>query len=312
MVGKVMPQNEYYFAEKELYRETIWGTFAKHTNTSTAKVLFFPGKHGLEIPVALSNGFHEENLIACEENKALLVNSEWRKKYPKVKLYGSPLKRTIERIEKHGIKLDALNLDYCSNLSQSIFDDLSTLLKSDILAWPVTIAITMLKGREWCELADLARLLCAQESGSVDRVGIIVRLIKSKGYYVQSILSDEYRSDTKYMSYGILKVANDKWLRGEWRKFFDSHYPDVKTLIGLDGLRCNAKSREEYDSYSEAFTHGRQELKIQKEVYSETLKDWSADLMFFPEYDSVRSYIELDIIPSNRRVDFYKKSLVLW
>ena len=303
MIKTREPQNEYIFPEKEAYRESVWSTFAKHIAPSTARVLFYPGRHGLEIPIALKHGFKEENLIACEMNKALLINSEWRKIYPQVRLYGTPLLRTIERLESDKIKLDAVNLDYCSNLCQPIFTDVKELLKSKCVKWPFFIAVTMLKGREWCEFADIARMICPQEDGTIDRIGVVMALIRSWNYLVKPILNKEYRSDNKFMNYGIFGVTTEQWLKDEWRRFFDLHHNEVKTLIGLDTLRCEAKTLKEFQCYSDAFITGRRSLKEQEQKYSERFRCWPQRKMYYltPEYDSIRDVITLDNIPWQRR-----------
>ena len=142
------PLNQYQFKEKQEYREVVWDTLASNLDVSSAKVLFFPGRHGLEIEVALKHGFKEENLIACEENKAILATAAWRKQYPRIRCYGTKLSRTVERLAKDGLILDAANLDYCSNLCTAVFNDLRALHSGAIFGKSFILALTVLKGRD--------------------------------------------------------------------------------------------------------------------------------------------------------------------
>ena len=201
------PENQYQFKEKERYREVVWDAFSKNVkDVATAKVLFFPSRHGAEIPIALRHGFKEENLIACDSVAAVIANAEWHRQYPAIKCYGSSLARTIERLKNEGVKLDAANLDLCSNLCSQIFSDLDQLFNSDITNYTFTFALTMLKGRENQSLADVARLSFELSDGTIDRLDIVKAYIEQRLVIsCKTLLKSEYRSDTKMMCYGIFQ-----------------------------------------------------------------------------------------------------------
>ena len=99
------PKTGYNFEEKNKYRHKVWSTFAEKLDVSSAIVLFLPSKEGLEIPIALSYGFKEENLIAVDDCPAVIAASKWRKEYPKIKFYGNSLSRAGERIKQDDICL---------------------------------------------------------------------------------------------------------------------------------------------------------------------------------------------------------------
>ena len=214
------PKNLYDFPEKDGYRETIWGTFAKELNPSTAKILFFPGKQGLEIEVALGYGFKEESLIACDRSKALIATAQWHKQYPQIRCYGSELSRTIDRLAEDDIIIDGINLDYCSNLCGEVLDDLIKVLNYIVKKknHNLLLAITLLKGRESSALTAIAKLVFKEASGAVDRVSLVRSFLMASGFYTMTILNSDYRSNTKNMSYGVLSIQSESSVQSWWGK----------------------------------------------------------------------------------------------
>lgn len=231
------PNDEYLSPQKAEYREAVWACFAEAVpDVATAKVLFFPGRHGLEVPVALRHGFQEGNLIACEENAAILATAKWRKEYPAVRCYGTTLSRTIDRLVTDKVRLDAANLDFCSNLCGAVLADIRKLVDSEIWAdTRLLLAITLLKGREDTALVDIAKLSFASANGTADRIGIIKAFIASQLYVdCEVLLQGEYRSASKNMVYGALALNGlERVLRATFPAFHKSKDPQYAEILAL-------------------------------------------------------------------------------
>jgi hypothetical protein len=230
------PKKGYDFPEKQAYRETVWGHFAENVpDVSKAKVLFLPGKEGLEIPIALGLGFKEENLIACDDNPALIAAASWRRQYPAIRCYGSSLIRTVDRIRTDRIKIDAANLDFCSNLSTAVLVSVHQLLMGGIVKQSCLLAITVLKGREGAALAAIARLAFHDEGNCVDRVAVMEHYIANmQPYLVRLIAKGEYRSQTQSMIWGVMGVGSKEWVLDEWERFWASRLSRIEELESLD------------------------------------------------------------------------------
>jgi len=265
------PANQYQFEEKQEYRETVWKILAENVKAaSTASVLFFPGRHGSEIKIALRYGFQEENLIACEENAALLATAKWRKSYPNIKCYGNKLSRTIERLAVDKVKLDAVNLDYCSNLCTAVIDDLRKLLNYGVTQPNMILAITLLKGRENRTTMDIARLVFKEATGAVDRIGLIQSLLTSWNYWTQCLLKSEYRSNTKNMVFGLFVVVTAEWVKHQFQKFYESCVNEVDALLQLDDEVLMPQSFESYQALQKQFADRQYALKIKYQEFKDT------------------------------------------
>lgn len=257
------PENQYDFEAKRQYREAVWRTFAENVrDVGTAKVLFFPGRHGFEIEVALRHGFKEENLIACEENPAIIATAQWRQHYPKIRCYGTPLLRTLERLNAEGVILDAANLDFCSNVCRAVLDDLHGLLEKQT-RWPLTIAVTLLKGRESTALVDIGRLVCRQANGSLDRILLVRKILQNPWRYLtKPIISAEYRSKSKNMAYGVFQVATNTWLEEEFvSSVVFPNNAEVEALLELDAQIFSPQSFKQYQRLREEFYQRRSVLQ---------------------------------------------------
>lgn len=252
------PKDEYSSEEKQQYRETTWHCLSENLS-SNAKVLFFPSKHGYDIPIALKFGFKEENLIACDENPAIIASGSWRKKYPRIRCYGNDLVRTIERLDKENIMLDAVVGDFCSNLCDMVFNSLSKLLTTPILNDPFVLGITLLKGRESSAIAALARMLFGDSNRTIDRISIIDEYIRHFFKFSTSVLlTKDYMSKTQTMTYSILKLYNSDIIHDRKFNVFTSPYvlKEVKVLEEMDHCQWNgwrAKRKETYDEAQDRF-----------------------------------------------------------
>jgi hypothetical protein len=230
------PKNGYISEDKSKYREVIWGKFKDLTkDTSNATVILFPSKNGEEIGVAIGYGLREENIIACDSNAAVLATAKWREKYPKIRIYAGMFDKTIERIKSDNIKIDAINLDLCTNLSTEMFNNLHKLLSSNIMEDKCYIAITMLKGRELGSVSCLAKMLFGK-SDNLNRMGIVYEYMKNKCRgKTRWVFSSEYKSGNKKMVYGIFSIIKDSVYFSEYKKIYGD--PHIRgTLDKLDEL----------------------------------------------------------------------------
>lgn len=282
------PRDQYQSEEKQAYREKVWITFADNLpDKENAKILFFPGRHGLEIEVALKNGFREENLIACEENAAILATAVWRKKYPKIRCYGNKLQRTIERLKEDKIVLDAANFDYCSNLCTAVFDDFSKLRNTDIINPRLfVLSVTLFKGRESRALVDIARLVFREPHGkascllrnnkAIDRIRILWAFLEHElGMSCYLLYQSEYQSATKRMCFGIFTVKSLKEILSKaWATFYeDIDTKILKEISLLEDVIQNSQDGQHpmddkrWDEADEIDTEIREaELKIKREL----------------------------------------------
>ena len=270
------PVHEYQTEEKAKYREVVWSTFAESVpEVEKAKVLFFPGRHGLEIPVALAHGFKEENLIACEENTAIIATAKWRKEYPAVKCYGTSLNRTAARLIDDHVSLDAANLDFCSNLCHGLMADILTLLDTQSSEAGLTLAVTLLKGREDRTVADMARLVFKAPNGSVNRTQVVQMWLARHGYCNRTLSQGEYRSGSKNMVFVALATRHVDKVRAQCERFLEAHLPEVKSLLALDDKVTEPQSFKQFLALQEEFDARRQVLSdAKREMFWEAERQW--------------------------------------
>ena len=217
---RIAPNGGYDFPNKEKYRQDVWRCFAENVNdVDTAKVGFLPSKEGLEIPVALSFGFREENLYAIDKNAALLATAPWRKTYPNVNIYGSELARAGERMVKDGVFLDAVNLDLCGNLSVPMVSAITGLMGSGVVCDSgIVFSITALKGRETKEMSLILGLLADLSGGvelsSMSRPCVMASVALSSGFGAELLIDKEYKSASGVvMQYSVFGALNSTGIK---------------------------------------------------------------------------------------------------
>jgi len=286
------PANGYDFAEKQDYREAVWRAFAENViDVSSAKVLFFPGRLGLEIPVALRHGFKEENLIACDENAALIATAEWHKQYPRIKCYGSILVRAIERMKADKVRIDAANLDFCSNLCSSFYDNLQCLCDWPVLSDACLLAVTLLKGRESEALVDTVRATM-QTEGAIDRIGVARLYLAKIGICTWGIVKGEYRSGTKNMVWAIWKLRSQQQLSRQWSDFVHTQRHLVDKINNLHALTVSSvgKSTPKVLVYHDEAIDIARDLAGNCLLFKDAIKGWCVVDHF---QDSIEGWWEL-------------------
>jgi len=211
--NKSSPKGGYGFDAKELYRYRVWSHFSKslvdkHDNQfEEVNVAFMPSKEGLEIEIALSFGFREENLYAIDRDDNFLSKSNWFKKYPKVNLIHSEVKDAGYIIKKKGVNLTFANLDLCGNISIPTVDAISGFVDSGVMCKQSKLAITLLNGREnSMEGMLLLKLFAKNNNDKIDRIEIISKLCLTSGnnnFIVEE--TNKYTTTSgKTMSWGIV------------------------------------------------------------------------------------------------------------
>lgn len=238
------PKGGYDFEAKSTYREQIWKVF-KDRLQPDAKIAFLPSKEGLEIPIALSCGFKEENLYAIDKNPAILASAKWRKTYPKVNVIGLEVGRSGCKLKDNGINISAANLDLCGNLSRDMINNIGNFIHSDCINGDGLIAINLLKGRESSEVNEMAEILFKYLKKSVPnmqkRNGTVMS-IAVEGYgTITPIKSGEYKSGPIVMSWSVCQVFGDQFFqeveddRIRWaRDFYSKKIAEL--LPGIDKL----------------------------------------------------------------------------
>lgn len=127
-----------------------------------AHVVILPGAEGLELPFIVDQcGIPQENIHAVDHSASLIATAKWRKTYPGVRCYGVSLGAAIRRINAElsgDHRLRVLNLDFCTNLTAELVDELSTVGQFTDFAAGAIVQINVLKGRE----SPLVPVLLAQ------------------------------------------------------------------------------------------------------------------------------------------------------
>lgn len=295
------PKDEYNSEQKAAYREAVWFAFAESVpDVATAKVLFFPGRHGFEIPVALRHGFKAENLIACDENAAIIATAKWRKDHPEIRCYGTSLSRTIPRLVQDGIKLDAANLDFCSNLCSGLMADIMLLLTSQPSDAGLVVAVTMLKGREDKTIIDVARLVFQETNGAVDRPRLVQAWLVHSGYFSRTVQRGEYRSGTKNMTFMVLRTKSAQSVAEEWRRFYEAHHDEVRALLEMDPKITEPQPYTDYAALLEEFNSRLHALRIAEWEFRKALPLWEYETGFYVDGEARSDWCALMGLPTRR------------
>lgn len=146
-MGRSAPEGGYDFGRKQHYRRIIWSTFRKQagSNRSKAVCMLMPSSEGTEIEVALQNGFREENLVVVDRNPAIVAHL--KRRFPRIRTYGVPLRKAADRILHDGILPDFANLDLCSNLGRSSLREIQH-VSFKLFRPGAVVAVNCLRGRE--------------------------------------------------------------------------------------------------------------------------------------------------------------------
>lgn len=149
MADRRGPKDGYRFGSKAQYRRGIWSGFRKLLGGQVADkhALLMPSIEGVEIEVALNNGFRQDHLHVVDDNPAIVATL--KRRYPHINTYGVPVQAAIQRIMSSGVPLTCANFDYTGPLFTA--KQMSTIVNcTNPHAFTLgnAIAITMLCGRD--------------------------------------------------------------------------------------------------------------------------------------------------------------------
>lgn len=200
----------------------MWAAFADKIGRRlipSAKVLLMPSTEGLEIPIAISMGFKEENIFAVDRSAAILATARWRKTYPAVNIYAGELGHAMSRIAKDGHKLMAANYDLCGPFSGTMITAVTEAARSGALDACCVIALTMLKGREDAAAIAALRLLHGkQDEKSEIRLYALLDIHAREALRMsKTIIEEEYKSGTQKMVFNVSQTYTLEFAEQEIR-----------------------------------------------------------------------------------------------
>jgi hypothetical protein len=194
---RVAPDGGYDFSRKRDYRRRVWATFrdglkSAGVSVADAQAMLMPSLEGDEIEVALNAGFRERNLHVVDMEPAVVATL--KRRYPKITTYGISASRAFERMACRGVSIQCANLDFCNNLSQPFWGELSSISlcgsyrgyykdgmfhpqgHGGVFGDECLVAVSMLRGRERSgmlgemhddDMNELERLVEARFGGSL-------------------------------------------------------------------------------------------------------------------------------------------------
>lgn len=151
------PEAGYRFGTKAQWRRTSWKTHRDEVmftwgTRAEAHCLLMPSIEGIEVDVALANGFRQRNLHVSDYSAGICA--DLKKRYPLITTYSGDVYLACERIAKKGIKLSVASLDLTGCLSKQTTSTLGLCVESGCFMDGAVIGVNVLRGRERGEVAD--------------------------------------------------------------------------------------------------------------------------------------------------------------
>jgi len=191
-VKRRAPKEGYDNDVKMEYRHKVWSTLApkvkdKLKEDSNAKVLLLPSKEGIEIDVAIEYGINPEQIIAIDENPALLAHAQWKDKIPKENRFGCKVSKIGKKIEEKGWYLAGANLDFCNTFSEELINEINTFFKNTPIWRRFSFCVTMGKGRESKALYLLLKHIDTPDIFKHDRLATLYEMMNLGGFYKNTL-----------------------------------------------------------------------------------------------------------------------------
>lgn len=220
------PKKGYDNKSKSEYRNRVWETLSKKCKpvlkqSNNAKVLLLPSKEGIEIDVAINYGIKPEQIIAIDENPAVIAVSKWRKKYPNVNYFGCKVSEVGPKIESNGWILAAANLDFCNQFSEEIINEINSFLNSTPIYESFSFFITMAKGRESSGLCMLLKNNNSPGCFMHPRLGVLYQMLIPNNQFKEFLSIDfqaQYTSSRMPMIYACFSFKRreiNNFLKGQ-------------------------------------------------------------------------------------------------
>jgi len=216
IIKRRAPKQGYTTDIKDKYREDVWSYLApkilpKLALNNSLKVLLLPSKEGFEIDVAIRHGIKENQIVAIDENAAIIATSSWRKKYPRVNFFASKVSEVGKKIEKKGWTLIAANLDFCNIFSQELIDETNSFLNTAPITEDFTFLITMGKGRESKALLSLLNYTKVPEIFKNQRLAVFYHMLNIENKNKLSLNFEKEYYSTFPMIYACFSFKSFKY-----------------------------------------------------------------------------------------------------
>jgi hypothetical protein len=156
---------------KTIARSKVWSALIEtcrgNPNCSTGpeswRALVMPAKGAIDIEIRmlLDAGLRAENIFAVNHNPAIVARARYL--HPRINTAGKDVAVAMAKFAADGVRFDLAHLDFCGNLSLSMYRRLSFIARCGALhdGWGsgTAMAITILKGRDdealACHAADI-------------------------------------------------------------------------------------------------------------------------------------------------------------
>jgi hypothetical protein len=268
------PDSGYESEAKKEYRKEVWDAILK--DGVHGKILVLPSKEGYELDhLILDRKIPQSQIIAIDENPALIASAPWRKKYKSVKCYGCKVSEVHKRLK--GVTIGAANLDLCNNFSEELVSEVATFLQNAPLnESDFVFSVTVSKGREQTVTNYLLNYIMDSDRNkrlSVEekRIACLMKVAIPDGIYpwyaIGTVAQGKYINNKTPMAWAVVRFS-----RYEDSALFKPLYKAVEIEAQLFG--CFAKHlTDEYNrispDYKTALMLGRLDGKITKASYPE-------------------------------------------
>lgn len=212
-VKRRAPKLGYNNNAKEEYRDNVWRNIFPIIENDlrvdkNAKVLLLPSKEGLEIDVAIRQGVDPSQIIAIDENPALLAHAKWKDKIPKENRFGCKVSKIGEKIKSNGWYLVASNLDFCNNFSDEVIGEIQSFIDTRCCSDRFVMSVTLMKGRESRALFKLIKKTGSGLKFTHARMGVLFEVLDLPSCSINIVHEGSYY-ETSPMIYSVC-VINTK------------------------------------------------------------------------------------------------------
>jgi hypothetical protein len=148
------PEGGYNFEKKRWYRRIIWRGLEdrmRRSSVSDRCVAILDGPEALETLFLLRRGYQADRIHVINDSPAIVATAQRVVRangFPSVNTHGVTAMKALKSIYDSGVRLDALNLDMCSNLSTGTMDDLVEMQQFCDDKHGLPFALTIMRGRE--------------------------------------------------------------------------------------------------------------------------------------------------------------------
>lgn len=288
---------------KFTYRKTIWDHILSNVrdlSNINNKFIVLPHVAGYEIPLLLSRGIQQEQIICIEKDRKTFLSAEWRQKYPNVISFNGRLSSLHTIIEDHWV-LTGANFDFCGPISNMFQLETQMFFKQNAqnLDKHFTFACTISCGRE---LPAMTRKIRSYKNYRYPRIAAAINMLYNpllKGS--QLLCQNTYKNNVHRMLFFIIKL-NKPILMDTTNRKNNSYTPEEDEIILKEINRAIAQGKSKASGIRKAFgqLEGRTEGAIMQRYYVLNKDE---------ESDVEQKVSVTQIPPSPNNVDFKKRAL---